>query len=329
MRGKLIKAAAALVCAATLAGCAQAPSEPREPLQISDTPAYEEGSITPPFWVAEDEATGAQIFLLGSMHAGKSGDSYPDYVLEAFENSSWAAAEMDTLAFSRDAALQNKCAGYLTLSGSAQDVMGGLYQEAVEFFQSKGLYQPVMDRMIPFYWVSAASSLVIDQAGLDTSVGTEAVFLQLARSQNKEIIEIEGGEAQYKMMGGIPMSVQLGLLSEALGDDMITAQAEESAELYEAWSSFDEDYLRGLTVFDPDQVDSPEDWQTYYDMMYTDRQKLMSEFIINRLEGGELGFVFVGTMHFYAEPSILSQLSDAGYTVRKLCPDRNSGSAAA
>ena len=49
--------------------------------------------------------------------------------------------------------------------------------------------------------------------------------------------------------------------------------------------------------------------------VYTDRQKLMADFIIDSLKCGEQGFVFVGAMHYFAEPSILTQLTDAGYTV--------------
>ena len=104
-------------------------------------------------------------------------------------------------------------------------------------------------------------------------------------------------------------------LAECVGDDKISAQAKASLELYNAWSCFDEEYLDSLEVYDPAEVDSPEDWQKYYDLMYTDRQKLMADFIIDSLKGGEQGFVFVGAMHYFAEPSILTQLTDAGYTV--------------
>lgn len=312
---RLFKTAAALISAAMLCGCSGNP-QPKPRLDVDTSPVVEENCVTPPFWVVEDDSTGAQVFLLGSMHAGIPGTEYPDYVLDALKNSSWAAPEMDTVAFSGDYMLQQKCAQYLILDGAAmQDILGGDYDKAADYFRSKGIYQLGMDGMVPFYWASAASSLVISEAGLDSSCGTESVLLGLAHSKGIEIREIEGGEAQYKMMGEIPMTVQVQSLMECIGDENISAQAQASLELYNAWSCFDDEYLGSLTVYDPNEVDSPEDWQEYYDLMYTDRQKLMADFIIDSLKNGEQGFVFVGAMHYYAEPSILTQLAEAGYTV--------------
>lgn len=312
---RLLKTAAALISAAMLCGCS-GNAQPKPRLDVDTSPVVGENCVTPPFWVVEDDSTGAQVFLLGSMHAGIQGTEYPDYVLEALRNSSWAAPEMDTAAFSGDLVLQQKCAQYLMLNGTTmQDILGSDYDRTADYFRSKGIYQPVMDSMIPFYWASAASSLVVAEAGLDTDCGTESVLLELAHSEKIEIREIEGGEAQYKMMGEIPMTVQLQSLAECVGDENISAQADASRELYDAWSRFDDEYLGSLTVYDPNEVDSPEDWQKYYDLMYTDRQKLMADFIIDSLKSGEQGFVFVGAMHYYAEPSILTQLADAGYTV--------------
>lgn len=316
----LKKAAAALLSAVLLCGCSS--SEPSTPNINLSSPSAGEDCITPPFWVVEDDSTGAQIFLLGSMHAGKPGAGYPEYVLDALQNSSWVAPEMDTVAFGSDFLLQQQCVGYLMMNGTTMpELLGSDYDRTADYFRSKGLLQPGMDSMIPFYWASCASALVIEQAGLDSNYGTETVLLELAHSGGKEIREIEGGESQYKMMSNIPMSVQLQTLAECVGDENITVQAASSAELYDAWSSFDEEKLISLTAFDTSDMDSPEDWQAYYDLMYTDRQKVMSEFVIDSLKKGEHGFVFVGAMHYYAEPSILTQLSDAGYTVTPIRGD--------
>ena len=71
-------------------------------------------------------------------------------------------------------------------------------------------------------------------------------------------------------------------------------------------------------------MENPDDWQKYYEMMYTDRQRLMADFISDSLKAGEKGFVFVGTLHFYAEPSILTLLGEAGYSVEAIRPEQNS-----
>lgn len=304
---KSLICAAAAVCICLASGCSA--------FEAADTDDNAV-TLTPPFWVVQDSDTGAEIYLLGSMHAGLENTVYPDYVLTALESSDWVAPEMDTTAFAEDTELQQKCVQYLMLSGTTmQELLGSDYDAAAEFFRKKGIYQAAMDYMIPYYWASAATSLVIDGAGLDTEYGTETVLLELAYSKGIEIREIEGGESQYKMMSEIPMSVQLETLAECVGDDKVSAQVETTKELYDAWSTFDDEYFSTIAVYDTDTVGSAEDWQKYYDLMYTDRQKVMADFVITALENGEKGFVFVGAMHYYAEPSILSQLEAAGYTV--------------
>ena len=318
---------AALLTAALISGCtgcsgSPAPSEP-EPYTPDLTPAYEEGCVTPPFWVVRDEDTGAQMFLMGSMHAGTEDVKYPEYILQAYRSSSYIAPEMDTVAFRGDMSLQRKCAGYVKLKdGSTAGCMGADYDRTLEFFKQKGLYSSGMDKMIPYYWASAASGLITQTAGLDSKFGSESILLKLAHGEGKTIREIEGGEAQYKLMKDIPMSVQLDLLKQCVGDENITAQAESSKELYEAWSSFDSEYFSRLTVYDEGAVTASADWQCYYDMMYTRRQELMADFISDGLKAGDHGFVFVGTMHFYAEPSVLTLLEEEGYVIEEIRPQQ-------
>lgn len=310
-----------------LSGCDRSAPE-AEPYIPELSPAYEEGCITPPFWVVSDEETDAQVFLMGSMHAGKADAKYPEYVLNALRSSSYIAPEMDTVAFAGDIPLQRKCVEYMRLkSGSAEDCIGDEYAAVREFFEQKGIYQDGMDGMIPYYWASAASGLVLETAGLDSAFGSETVLLNMARSEGKQIREIEGGEAQYKVLGDIPMSVQLDLLRECADEESIKLQAESSIELYEAWSGFDSEYLSQLSVYDAENTGNSEDWRSYYDMMYTDRQELMTQFITDSLLAGERGFVFVGAMHFYAEPSIITLLEQSGYTVEEIRPERSESSA--
>ena len=241
--------------------------------------------------------------------------------MEAYRNSTYAAPELDTVAFSGDGRLVSECAGYLRLDGTTAAEVIPEHDGVVEYFRSLGIYNESLEYMKPFYWTSVFSSAVLNKTGLQTQYGTETTFLEMAHRERKEIREVEGAAAQYKMMGRVPMSVQLGLLSECSDDEKLRQQAESTMELYSAWSSFDDEYFRGLEVYDPEEVTNPDDWQTYYNMMYADRQREMAEFVINALRNGDLAFVFVGTMHFYAEPSIIDLLGEAGYTVNAVRPE--------
>lgn len=324
----------ALLCSAGIllsAACSGGAQEPKAPLEVDLTPAAGEGTVTPPFWVVEDPQTGAQVFLLGSMHAGTEDTVYPEYVMEAYRNSTYIAPELDTIAFSGNSRLVSECAGYLRLqSGTAADYIPD-HDRVVEYFSSLGLYSEALEYMTPFYWTSVFSSAVLDGSGLQTDFGTETTFLTMAHRERKEIREVEGAAAQYRMMGGVPMSVQTELLSECAGDEQLREQEESTLELYDAWSRFDDEYFSGLEVYDPGKVGkagNAEDWQTYYDMMYSDRQRGMAQFVLDALHNGDQAFVFVGTMHFYAEPSIISLLGAEGYTVNAIRPEGQAQTAA-
>lgn len=320
---KLLRNAAGLLCAAGLlfATACSVPAEPNSPQEIDLTPISEEGTVTPPFWVVEDKQTGAQVFLLGSMHAGAADTSYPKYVMDAYRNSSYIAPELDTVAFSGNTGLVSECVGYLRQDGVSAAELIPEHESVVEYFKSLGIYDEGLEFMTPFYWTSVFSSAVLSGTGLQSQYGTESMFLTMAHRDRKEIREIEGAAAQYKMMGSVPMSVQTELISECVGDEQLHQQEESTMELFRAWCNFDDDYFRGLEVYDPEQVTNADDWNTYYNMMYTDRQKRMSEFVVNALENGDLAFVFVGAMHFYAEPSIIDFLGEAGYTVSPIRPE--------
>ena len=155
------------------------------------------------------EQTGAQVFLLGSMHAGTEDAVYPEYVMEAYRNSTYAAPELDTVAFSGDGRLVSECAGYLRLDGTTAAEVIPEHDGVVEYFRSLGIYNESLEYMKPFYWTSVFSSAVLDKTGLQTQYGTETTFLEMAHRERKEIREVEGAAAQYKMMGRVPMSVQL------------------------------------------------------------------------------------------------------------------------
>lgn len=321
------KAAAALTAAALLmsTGCngsaSQEPSQPEEPktaMEVDLTPEYTEGTITPPFWVVEDKETGAQVFLLGSMHVGTQDVVYPDYVMNAYENSNYISPEVDSFRQNLEGEEYSNALDYFTLKeGTAADYITD-HDATVEFMKKHEMYNPNLEDMIPFYWMSMLSSKVLVDAELYGTFGTENKLLSQAYEEKKEVREVEGYKAQYEMMSSIPMNIQAELLAECIGDENYQTQVDTTRELFEAWSTFDKEYLENLKVYDPETVDDPEGWQKYYDLMYADRQKGMADFVVNALENGDLCFFFVGTMHFYAEPTVIDLIEDAGYTVSEI-----------
>lgn len=273
--------------------------------------------VTPPFWVVCDSETGGRVYLLGSMHAGKRGTVYPQHILDAFADSDVVACEVDTVAFSADKKLVSECVELMKCADgtTARDYFGESYAEVKNFFRENGIYGANYEDYIPAMWSSLLSSEAAKQCGLSAEYGTESIMLDLAHRQGRRIEEIETARGQYEMSAAAPMSVQVYFLTQA-AQSGIEAQLDEMERLYAAWSSFDEAALKQLIeVTLPDEI--AEDYTTYYNAMYTDRQQVMAEYVLEKLRGGEQVFMLVGAMHFYAEPDILDIVSGAGYEIVK------------
>lgn len=316
MINRLLKSiAAAALCCTMFASCAgnTAQSLP------DDTSAEETIELTPPFWVVKDNETGGVLYLLGSMHVGKENAVYPDYVMEAYKRCDTIAAELDTVAANSDLQASIDALQYIMCESgtTAADYFGEDYGSVKDFFEEKNQPVYVLDYYVPYYWASSISVAAAADAGLDSQYGTENYFLDMAHEDGKYIVEIESLVEQYEMMSKIAMPLQVQLVMECVGEENYQLQTESISELYNAWSTFDEQYLELLdeeAIEIPDGV-SQEDFDEYMSLMYYDRQQDMGEAAVKFLKNGSAVFMFVGTAHFYIEDDILTYLENAGYTV--------------
>lgn len=274
--------------------------------------------VHPPFFEVSDPETGGHVYMLGSMHAGESGTVYPDEIFAALESSGTIACELDTVALSNNAAeLSSAMQLLLCPDGTtAADLMGDEYENIRSFFKERGLYSPAYDSYLPVMWSMVLSNKIADDCGYSSAFGTETIMLNYAKKLGKPIYEIESAAQQYGVSASEPLPLQLYTLEQAISGGY-DSQLEEMRALYNAWSSFDGDALAALTDEDiPDEY--AEFYREYYDAMYTARQRTMADYAISQLRGGNIVFMFVGAMHFYAEPDIITCLEEAGYTVSEI-----------
>ncbi|MGN1422600.1 MAG: TraB/GumN family protein [Oscillospiraceae bacterium] len=303
-RIKRLICAAAAGCMVLTAGCSAKPTE-----------------IHPPFFEVTDPETGGVVYMLGSMHSCPDNIVYPDEILSAFDSSDIIACELDTVAFSADAARRSKALDILCCpeGTTAADLMGESYGRIREFFQKNGIYSPVYEDYLPFMWTSALSNKLAADCGYSSGNGTETVMLNRAKKLGKTIFEIESAEQQYEMSASMPLPLQLYTLEQAADTDY-SEQTAQAVSLYEAWSSFDPDAFEALIEEDiPPELS--EEYAEYYAAMYTDRQRVMADYVISELENGSKVFMLVGAMHYYAEPDIITLLEQAGYTVSEIRTD--------
>ena len=290
----------AAIAAFLLTGCSAKPE-----------PEY----VDPPFFCVENSETGGRVYMLGSMHAGKKGTVYPEEVLSAFEESDIIACEVDTVALSKNKQLLTECTAMLLCpeGTTAADYLGESYEEIRSFLKSEKLYNAAYDRYLPVLWENLLSNNAAEKCGLDSEYGTETIFLNKAKSEGKTIVELESAKAQYELMAAEPISLSRWSLENSVRDsDTLAADMEE---LYGAWAAGDGEKLTALLTEEEPPEELSEEYADYYAAMYSDRQRLMADSVISSLENGEQVFMFVGALHFFAEPDILDFLAEAGYEV--------------
>ena len=297
MRKALLCLLAALLL---LTGCAAEPPE----------------VLSPPFWEALSPE-GERAWLLGSMHAGRKNTAYPEYILQAFDACESVICEVDTTALSGDERELSECLSLLLCpSGTtARDLFGGDYDEIKSFFVKNGMYSPAYENYLPVLWTTALSNKTAEKCGLESALGTETLLLERAKSQGKTIIEAETARAQYEVLAASPVQLDVYTLKTA-AQNGFEAQKDSLNELYRAWAQFDGEALEGLLHEDvPEEY--AQDYADYCRAMYYDRQQVMAQCLIGADKSGGV-FMFVGALHYYAEPDIITLLENEGWTVREV-----------
>ena len=281
--------------------------------------AEEAQEITPPFFEVYDSETNGHVYLLGSMHAGYPNTTYPQELLDALAESELIACEVDTVALSESIEELSEAMELLLCDEgmTTADYLGDDYELVKSFFTMKGMYSAAFDSYLPAMWSSTLSNMIASDCGMDSDYGTETVLLSYAKSLDKPIYEIETAALQYGIMAQAPMAFQIYQLVEAVSKDY-SEQLDEMERLYAAWSNSDGDTITAMLDAEAVPEDLSEDYDAYYRTMYTDRQQVMSECVIEWLSEGKTVFMLVGALHFYAEPDILTNLSEAGYIVSQV-----------
>ncbi len=277
--------------------------------------AEKEIIATPPFWVVENPDNGATLYLLGSMHVGESGLTYPDYVMEAYNSCDTLAVELDTREYEQSELAQ--AAQHLVLPDGTtmEQLLGEDYEPTVQFLKRRSIYDKRMESFVPYYWCSTLTMDIARECDLYSVYGTESQLLALAHREGKQIAEIESFDKQYAMMAAIPMDIQVMTLLESIGKDNYQSQIDATREMYEDWLYFDEEGLESLNEIGDIPEDMTESYGEFIDLMYNDRQREMAEFALDCLGSGEDVFMMVGAAHFYIGEDILTLLEQEGYAV--------------
>ncbi len=302
-------------------------------LSLFDDLPKTQSDIDPLFWVAEGE-NGGKVYFLGSIHCADR-DTYrlPDLLMDAYLESDALAVECDILAYEKDFMAQMQMSQQMmyTDGSSIEDhIDPELYDAMVEFYEenpsqqlSQLGYTPDMLKMFkPAMWMSVLEMIVYEHADIDSKLGIDYHFLNLATAQHKEIIEIESIEFQNDMLFGFSDELfewQLWSYVSTSADE----QGEALREMFEGWCEGNPDYLVNTepdyTGYSAEDIEYYQDLlEEYYTAMLIDRNVGMADAAEEMLEDGDNVFYVVGAAHMVGNDGIIALLKDRGWTVTQL-----------
>ncbi len=273
----------------------------------------EKNCVYPPFFVVKDEATGGEVYMLGSMHVGLPNTVYPEEIYDAINSSSEVACEIDLIELEKNQDEVTQAMKVFECS-SAKEYMGEDYEEIKAFFAEKGLYNPLYEKYIPAMWSIMLSNKAASDSGYDSLYGTDREILTYAKNNGKKIVELETAAEQYRINAEQSPALQIYILKSSVNLPYNTLLSQNTM-LYNAWSNNYGAVLEMMLSTSGVPEELADDYNSYFEEMYEKRQEKMAKYVTETLKNGRKSFMVVGAAHYYAAPDIPDFIEKAGYTV--------------
>ncbi len=301
-------------------------TKPKADISSADTKNVQENSSvsTPYFWKVSGNGFDGEFYLLGSIHIGdKNTNTYPDEITDAFDDCEYLAVESDVIAIEKDFSLQvemTKAIMYMDGSDITEHIDNKVYEEAREILKEYGFYNNAFDMLQPIYWMILIENAYISETDYSDKYGVDRHFLNLAKDEDKSILEIENAVETYEALASLGTKTQEFLLKEIIVDDYLEEYVEGTKELYSVWKKGD---IKGSEELFDESAEGMTDEETemyneYNDLLLNDRNEGMVDAAVSYLESDKDVFYVVGLAHMIGENNIIDSLTAMGYTVTQV-----------
>jgi len=293
----------------TLSGCGDiTPTGTSVDRKVSQARARNDG---PAMWIAKDYDS--TLYLFGTVHLMPEDLSWQkEDMRQAFQEAGTVFFEVDTSPDAQiNAVVLTTSLGMRTDGLRLSDGLDNYQLNLLEAAAHNGnLTIASLDAMKP--WLASqflTFSAAID-AGLNPDLAADEALKSRAERQQKNIIYLETTEEQFNASAQLPDFVQNDLLTEtlenynSLGDDMTL--------IAKSWAIGRTDFLT-QELIKPIKARSPE----FFNSLLRDRNRKWATKISRFMEDSGTGFVAVGTAHLLGEGSLLDELREQGYDVRR------------
>lgn len=261
-------------------------------------------------WEISRNNSKGKVFLLGSIHLADS-SVYPLHhsIEEGFSSSNALVLEVIIDQVNPMTMMQ-----YLTYKDGRtleSELPSDVYEKISKKFEESGIPKFLYNKFKPWFALISLQSDAFKGAGLSAGLGIDMYFLQKARDQEMEVLEIESLESQVKL---------LDELGEFTGDYLNFAlQSTDSTEdlmplLLNAWKNADDKELEKVM----NKGNESEDYAQIMEKLNYKRNENMSSKIDEYLNSDMTYFVVVGAAHVIGSRGIIDILNKSGnYNIRR------------
>ena len=266
------------------------------------------------------------MYLFGSMHIVNLDEfDFPKYLMDAYNNSDIVAPEFDIIAAEEDIKLMTEYTESLMYNDDTtlkDHLSEETYNGLIELFKSKNQYVEYYEMFKPELWESLLSNMMAEDAGLHGD-GADHYFLQLAKKDNKQIIDVESFEFQASFLNDLDEKIYDILIGEMVSN--YDEGVEELKELYQIWkdgnvSEIERLALEGITEEDRQKYSEYEInlIEEYNNRMLRERNIGMKNKLEEFFNEDKKVFFMVGAAHLVGEDGIANLLILDGYTVKQV-----------
>lgn len=273
-----------------------------------------ENTSTPIIFEVTKEGYDNKLYLFGSIHVADD-SMYPlsDNIIDAYERSDYLAVEFDLVDYMQDLSSQiNDIIPFMYEGNNniKNDISDELYDETKEILEHAGLYSSLYDRYKPILWMSLVESAVTYDTNLDEQEGIDMYFINKAKEDNKNIIELESANYQYSILSSFDIDMQIYLLEESVKN--YSDSINDMKKLYEIYKRGEKEEIENYLF---NETDMNEYEEMYNDVLINIRNQNMAKLLEENYTQGKNIFCTVGLAHIVGEDGIVSLLQKNGYKV--------------
>lgn len=267
-----------------------------------------------PYLYKVTDQNGKYMYLLGTCHPGRPEiKTLDDTTMDAFFKSDSLALEMSMVVNPLNDYVSYVTDNSLTDLGYRDDAiaLSDIYPELKEV---KGIDMYSYNAM---YFSSLVTSVLMEEMDADATQSIDG-FLFRAKADKLKFIEVEGGEAQYKLFRDISKDCTPLILDSLKNRDSIVAS---NKAILDAYYSGDKEALNKIYSVNGGEVVSdkyPDQQQLYIDALITKRNAHMLEKCKEYIASDEVVFMAVGIGHVLGDSGLVQSLQANGYKVEAM-----------